>query len=238
MVLKDHVAKTMLKEYLNTFFDTYEIPNMFRTQYQMEYDNGLYDTRVVDSQIAQFYKEYDLLKEEADMYKAFVNVIKHNHPNLSDMTILDVCGGYIPQLGRELAKEAKHVMVVDRNMVFKNNPNNLEPIQRRIESYTDLPSADLVVGLLPCEATQHIIDYSVMNKKDFVIALCGCWHNLNLDEHIREKMRPMHKPGDTTVTRYEQYAITRLEEAPELGDLIAYDSPYQFPQDVIGNKRR
>ena len=51
-------------------------------------------------------------------------------------------------------------------------------------------------------------------------------------------MRPMHKPGDTTVTRYEQYAITRLEEAPELGDLIAYDSPYQFPQDVIGNKRR
>jgi hypothetical protein len=237
MVLKEGTNQFQLKEYLDEYLDTYEVPNMFRFQFIQNYLNG-YSNRVIDSQIAQFYKEYGVLDERADMYKAFVNIIKHNHPNLSDMTILDVCGGMVPQLGRELAKEAKHVMVVDRNMVYKNNPDNLEPIQMRIESYRDLPKADMIVGLLPCEATQHIIDYSVCNKKDFVIALCGCWHKLDLSKKIADKMILMQEPGDTTATKNIKYAAIRLQEEPELGDLIAYDSPYQFPEEVIGNKRR
>lgn len=237
MVLKEGTNQFQLKEYLDEYLDTYEVPNMFRYQFMQNYLNG-YSNRPIDSQIAQFYKEYGVLDEHSDMYKAFVDIIKHNHPNLSDMTILDVCGGMVPQLGRELAKEAKHVMVVDRNMVYKNNPDNLEPIQMRIESYRDLPTADMVVGLLPCEATQHIIDYSVCNKKDFIIALCGCMHSLDLSKSIADKMQLMRKPGDTTATRNIQYAAIRLQEEPELGDLIAYDSPYQFPEEVIGNKRR
>ncbi len=237
MILKEGTNKNKLKEYLNEYFETYEIPNMFRSQYEFNYLN-VFSDKVIDSQIAQFYKEFNLLEPHADMYKAFTEIVKYNHPDLSKMTILDVGGGIVPQLGRELAKEAKHVMVIDRNMVFKNNPDNLEPIQRRIESVSDLPTADIVVGLLPCEATQHIIDYSVANKKDFIIALCGCWHNLDLSHHIAERMRVMKQPHDTTVDRYEQYASLKIQEAPELGSLIAYDSPYQFPQDVIGNKRR
>ena len=237
MVLKEGTNQSQLYEYLQEYFDTYEIPNMFRGAFIQNYLNG-YSNRPIDSQIAQFYKEYNVLDEHSDMYKAFVDVIKHNHPDLSDMTILDVCGGMVPQLGRELAKHAKHVMVVDRNMVFKNNPDNLEPIQRRIESINDLPTADMVVGLLPCEATQHIIDYSVCNKKDFIIALCGCKHFLDLDHRIAMKMQSMSQVNSSTVKQYEQYAYLKLQETPELGDLIAYDSPYQFPEDVIGNKRK
>ena len=237
MILKEGINQKQVTEYLDEYFDTYEIPNMFRYQFIQEHLSG-YSNRPVDSQIAQFYKEYDLLDEHADMYKAFVDIIKHNHQDLSDMTILDVAGGMVPQLGRELAKHAKHVMVVDRNMVTKNNPDNLEPIQMRIESYTQLPKADMVIGLLPCEATQHIIDYSVMNKKDFIVALCGCVHKLNLVPTIATKMQAISRIGDTTVKKYEQYAMLKMQEAPELGDLIAYDSPYQFPEDVIGNKRK
>ena len=236
MILKEGINQKQIKEYLDEYFETYEIPNMFRYAFNQEYLSG-YSNRPIDSQIAQFYKEYNLLDEHADMYKAFVDIIKHNHPDLSDMTILDVCGGMVPQLGRELAQHAKHVMVVDRNMVTQNNPDNLEPIKMRIESYTQLPKADMVVGLLPCEGTQHIIDYSVMNKKDFIIALCGCYHKLDLGQKIAMKMASLKTPN-STAEQYEQYAMIRMQEAPELGDLIAYDSPYQFPEDVIGNKRK
>ena len=237
MVLKENVNQKQLYEYLKEYFETYNIPSMFRMSYELNYLNG-FSNRVIDSQIAQFYKEYDLLEEHADMYKAFVDVIKHNHPDLSNMTILDGGGGIVPQLGRELAKEAKHVMVIDRNMVTQNNPDNLEPIQRRIESINDLPTADMVVGLLPCDATQHIIDYSVANKKDFIVALCGCWHHLDLSQKISEKMAILRNLTDTTVDKYEKYAMVKMQEAPELGDLIVYDTPYEFPEDVIGNKRK
>ena len=236
MVLKEGTNQLQLRELLKEYLETYEVPGAFRYQFEQNYLNG-YSNRELDSQIAQFYKEYDLLDEHSDMYKAFVKIIKFRHPDLSNATILDVCGGMVPQLGRELAKEAKHVMVVDRNMVFKNNPDNLEPIKRRIESYRDLPKADIVVGLLPCEGTQHVIDYAVANKRDFVLALCGCWHHLELDHRTAVKMKNTQR-NMTTVEKYELYAMAKMEETPELGSLVVYDSPYQFPQDVIGNKRK
>ena len=235
-MLKNNVTMEDLKEYLNLFFETYEIPSMFRYQYEQNYLN-IFNDKVIDSQIAQFYKEYDLLSEEADMYKAFADIIKYKHPYLSNKTILDVGGGMIPQLGRELAAYAKHVMVIDRNMVFKNNPDNLEPIKRRIESVKDLPTADIIVGLLPCELTKQIIDYSVSKTKDFLIALCGCKHSLGLDDTTVMKLNRIWKPQNTS-EKYEQYAMYRIQENTKLGDIAIYDSPYQFPNDVIGNKRR
>lgn len=236
MILKEGTNQSKLYDYLQEYLDTYEVPNMFRSAFIQNYLNG-FSNGIIDSQIAQFYKEYNVLDEHADMYKAFVDIIKHNHPDLSEMTILDVCGGMVPQLGRELAKEAKHVMVVDRNMVFKNNPDNLEPIRCRIDSYKCLPKADMIVGLLPCEATHHIIDYSVANKKDFIIELCGCYHLFDFDLKYKSDTNPLIQPK-SSIRRYEQYAALKLQDAPELGDLIAYDSPYHFPEDVIGNKRK
>lgn len=230
------VTKEQLREYLHEFFDTYNIPGIFRWQYEELYLDGYYG-RVVDSQIIQFYKEYDLIKEEYDSYKAFVDIVKYSHPDIKDMTILELGGGMIPQLGRELAKEAKHVIVVDKNMVFRNNPNNLEPIRQRVESYKELPTADMIIGLLPCETTKHIIDYSVCNKKDFLIALCGCYHDLILDENMAMRINPRNEPYKNHEL-YEKYALLKMEEAQELGNIMIYDSPYQFPYDVIGNKRR
>ena len=237
MVLKDGISVKEIQDSLKEYMDIYEIPAMFRMQFEQNCLNG-FSNRPIDSQIAQFYKEYNLLGEYQDMYYEFTRIIKHAHPDLKDKTILDVGGGIVPQLGRELAKEAKHVMVIDRNMVFKNNPDNLEPIKRRIESERDLPSGvDIVVGLLPCEATQHIIDYSVSNKKDFIIALCGCWHSLDLGNMLQHRRMLVNDQG-TTVEKMESYAKVKMDEAPELGDLVAFESRYNFPEDVIGNKRK
>ena len=237
MVLKDGISVKEIQDSLKEYMDIYEIPAMFRMQFEQNCLNG-FSNRPIDSQIAQFYKEYNLLGEYQDMYYEFARIIKHAHPDLKDKTILDVGGGIVPQLGRELAKEAKHVIVIDRNMVFKNNPDNLEPIKRRIESERDLPSGvDIVVGLLPCEATQHIIDYSVSNKKDFIIALCGCWHSLDLGNMLQHRRMLVNDQG-TTVEKMESYAKVKMDEAPELGDLVAFESRYNFPEDVIGNKRK
>ena len=83
MLLKEGIDKETLSKYLEEYFDTYNdyLPNIYKSVYQMNYLSGLYD-QYVDSIICQFYKEYNLLKEEADMYNAFVNIIKHKHPDL------------------------------------------------------------------------------------------------------------------------------------------------------------
>ena len=240
MILKDNVTEKQLSDYLNEYFTTYEeyLPSMFRSMYRLNYLSGLRNNPVIDSQICQFYKEYDLLRKESDMYQAFKNVIKHNHGDLSNTTILDVGGGLVPQLGRELAKEAKHVMVVDKNIVDKNNPNNLEVIKREIKSYKDLPSADIIVGLLPCEITRDIIDHACNYNEDFVIALCGCINDIILSGRL--KINNMTKDDIANESVYQSivYALEGVQEHQELGDVIEYASPYQFPYPVIGNKRR
>jgi hypothetical protein len=236
-MLKSNITKEQLRLYLDEYFETYDIPSMFRPSYELVYLDGLKEGTRIDSYINQFYKEYNLLKEGCDPYKAFSDIISYAHPDLKDKTVLELGGGMVPQLGRELAKNAKHVMVVDRNIVSRNNPDNLEAINCRVESYKDLPSADVIVGLLPCESTQHVIDYAIANKKDFLIAFCGCLNNLNISSDMHKKIyRPSIQYN--MVEKYEKYTMVRIEEeAPELGNIVVYDSPYQFPNDIIGNKR-
>ena len=237
MLLKEGIDKETLSKYLEEYFDTYNdyLPNIYKSVYQMNYLSGLYD-QYVDSTICQFYKEYNLLKEEADMYNAFVNIIKHKHPDLSDKTILDVGSGFLPQLGRELAKYSKHVISIDKNVIDYNNPSNLEVIKKDVISYKDLPDADIIVGLLPCEATPYIIDKSCDIGSDFIIALCTCIHDPKLQEQLRRREITRLQAMDQMTKNNIYYAYNKVHEN-NMGELVEYESPYNFPSKVIGNRR-
>ena len=238
MMLKEQTNRDLLKKYLDEYIDTYSeyIPDNFKMLYSTCYDTGLYGGSV-DSHICQYYKEYDLIKKEYDMYLAFMDIIKHNHKDLSNSTILDIGGGIVPALGRELAKEAKHVIVVDRNIADKNNPTNLEVIKEEVTDESKLPKADIVVGLLPCEATKYIINHACNTDSDFLISLCGCVHDSYLSLMVSQRAMSFDYAASKSIYNYKKYAYDKTMDS-NLGDLIEYDSPYMFPYPVIGNKRK
>ena len=234
-MLKNNVTEEDLSRYLAEYFDTYGeyIPSIYRNEYRMLYLEGLKDkSYLVDSYICQFYKEYNLLKEEYDMYKAFIDIIKYKYQDTKDMTALDVGGGLVPQLGRGLSDLFKHVYVVDRNIVNKNNPDNVEVIKKEIDNNVGLPNTDLVVGLLPCEATKPLIYHACQSNSNFIVALCDCVHDIK-----SYKMKPIEQVKKLNTNTILHYANDCISDS-DMGDLIVIDSPYQFPNMVIGNKRR
>jgi hypothetical protein len=43
-------------------------------------------------------------------------------------------------------------------------------------SDTHIKEFDLLTGILPCGATESIVENACRNQKDFYIAMCGCTH--------------------------------------------------------------
>lgn len=230
-----------------TLDDLYELLNEYKEKYHDVIDEDLLDhiesclpmgleCDEAPCYVMQLYDEYNLMKNEYNLYLGFIEMIKHNHPDLSDMTILDIGGGIVPSLGRRLASEAKHVISIDRYISNKNNPTNLEIISCEIEDIKQLPYADLIIGFMPCEATKYIVDHAGACNSDFLIELCGCIHDENLRYSLM--MNPYSEYGIRQLysEQLEKYFKEKIHEY-NLGLYSEYGCSMNFPYKVLGNKR-
>lgn len=232
-LVKERVSKEQVDELYKEYMDIYGeyIPEFIQDRMKCDYLDGL-EQDEVPCYILQFYDEYNLMKKKYNYYAIFEDLIKRNYPDLKNKTILDMGGGIVPSLGRRLAKEAKHVIAVDRYISPLNNPNNLETIQCEIEDVKDLPKTDLVIGFMPCESTRLLIDYATYYNADFIMELCGCIHNggpMNYDSWMYNNFynyyvsdlceETKQKIVDSRLGKFRDYGVKRL--------------PYK----VIGNKR-
>ena len=235
-LLVDGVEEASVLSYYEEYLDKYgkDIPKECLESMREDVLCGFYGD-YAPCYIMQFYDEYNLMKDEWNLYKLFIELIKHNHPDLSNKTVLDVGGGVVPSLGKRLAKDAKHVIVVDYDITDTNNPNNLEVIKKRIEKASELPKADLVIGFFPCQATRFILEHAGNTNSDFMIGLCGCVH----DDDLRFELMWNNCFGlcaHEQEKRYLNYAKQMIEEH-KLGELQIDDSSCVLPYPIIGNKR-
>ncbi|MCR4580911.1 MAG: hypothetical protein K5666_00120 [Bacilli bacterium] len=234
-LLKKVVSKKKLDGYLKEFFDTYyeDIPPFIHESLEEDYLYGLGET-FAPCYVMQFYDEYQLMLNKYNLYLQFIELLKHNHPDLSNMTILDVGGGLIPSLGRRLAKDAKHVMVVDRWLTDKNNPTNLEVIKKEITCASELPKADIVIGFMPCEVTNILVEHACKTDADFLLETCGCVHDDSAMYHD-----PMYYWY--AVRRFYENRKKYIEEmvaSSNLGECIELDSYKNIPYTIYTNKTK
>ena len=99
-----------------------------------------------------------------------------------DRNIAEVGGGLMPAFAQKVAtiqhKTKKGTITVyDPDLIItKPNFKNLILQKEEFHKDTDVHSYDLVMGLLPCGATEAIISASCKAQKEFYIAMCGCTH--------------------------------------------------------------
>lgn len=187
--------------------------------------NGFHITDI----LRQVYAEVGLLPEEQDMYNGFIKLIQDNFD--MDRNIVEVAGGIVPSLAKKIAlkQNGGTITVYDKRVITPDeSPENLVVKRQMFSKDTQIPSAEMIIGFMPCDATIDIIEAACKNNIDFMVALCeggsqDKYGYLESDEEWIENV---------------EYVATRSMRQGNMGKLAkTYLKEYGNPYPVIYNVR-
>ena len=233
MILKRKMGREELLYYLYQFDKLYS-DGLDNTELQYIFKNCELGN-ILDSGpyiLNQFYTEFDLLKDNKNIYLSLLKKIKSSF-SLENKRILEVGGGPTPQLGKLLAKESKEITVMDTSLSIKNNNiPNLYLENYYFLPFTDISKYDLVVAYLACGAAESIIYNCTKNNTDFFIGICPCSRDA-INEVINDNLTDSeYIDGIIELAKMKvnenNMGFLRVEK---LDDLPSYDFP------IIYNKR-
>jgi len=142
---------------------------------------------VLDDEVFDFLVEKKLIKNEP-RETTFINYLKKKYGSLKDFRILDVGAGRICSLSKALTEQGGKVTAMDTNirisdsMLKKSKITGVKKLFRCDEFSkngigTSVDNYNLIVGLEPCGATEHIIRQALKYDKPFDVSLCAAPHN-------------------------------------------------------------
>lgn len=208
-----------------------ENPEAFNYIEKEQIIKSLYDDWGSHNHIClQLYDELGLLPDDRNPYKAFSKLVNDIF-DIKNKKIIEVGGGNLPRLAKRIAEiqDTGTITVYDPSLYIKENEElRIKLIKRRFNSITNVSSADLLVGLLPCGSSSVIVKSALRNNKDFIIALCDR-HNLleNFDEVEEDLEWPDNFIKDTSRIVEEnnmgKLKIKRLKEIGEQYPIIYND---------------
>ena len=232
----------------------------FKTKYQQSYSPQAWqyieenfftsiDSDDTPDILMQIYNELGISIKNGNFYRKHLQLIKDRFP--IDGNVVEVASGRIPALIKtdfinrqaELIKMAQEQLNIGKGTITIYEPLLIEmtpkyPNMTLNKQYfnldTDISSADLVVGVMPCEVTETILESAIANDKDFYVAMCGCVHS---------PMASMYMFGyDISPEMYQQEVISKAEMLlQKYGDNSSLeitqleDHPINYP--ILYNKR-
>lgn len=179
--------------------------------------------------LRQMYSELGFMDDKEDIYHAFIKILEENFD--IDTDIIEVGGGRIPSLAKRIALKQKKgtITVYDPNLISTDSPYpNMVLRKQPFTLQTPVKEDQLIIGFMPCEATEILIQQAVRNKKDFLVALCEGGH-YSFDDYF-----------DTdSWTESILYLAEQGIKKNKLGELVKVDlKEYGNPYPIIYNKRK
>lgn len=189
--------------------------------------------------LMEIYSELGIYGQD-DFYLQHVNKIKSNFDISGN--ILEVGAGFFPSFGKKLATEqlkikSGTITLYDTNLsVGKPLTKNMHLVKDAFSENTTIKSYDLIVGILPCEATRLIIEKACQEHKNFYIALCSCVRDaVLLANYPLIRFKGPHYYHEVIIRLAEKY----LEEYDNGTLEIDYlDSKYDVKAPIIYNKKK
>lgn len=160
----------LIKNYLEKYGKYYDELELLYLKDNLDTDTSL---TLIPDVLRQILAELNLLKDEANVYKQFADLIQHIYG--LDKNIIEVGGGVIPSLSKIIALRQKEgtITVYDPRIIEENTLTNLILKKEIFTGKTKTTNTDLYIGFMPREATEVIIDRACLEKKDFIITLCS-----------------------------------------------------------------
>lgn len=125
------------------------------------------------SLLRQIYDEVGIKTEGIDIYQPFLSLLEDNF-NIN-RNIVEVGGGAVPSLAKQIAlrQETGTITVYDPRLITPTvKPENLILKREIFKKETPIPTTQMLIGFMPCEAVIPIIESACSNNIDFMVALC------------------------------------------------------------------
>lgn len=143
-------------------------------------------TNTLDDEVYDFLVQKQLIKNKS-REETFLKYLINKYHNLPNLHILDVGAGRICSLSKAIADIGGKPTAIDTNIRLSNaelNKSRIKAFKKvfRCDDYskngigTNIDKYDIIVGLEPCNATEHIIRQSLKYNKPFDINLCAAPH--------------------------------------------------------------
>lgn len=228
MVINTYNKKDKITQFLEKYPDIF---TDIEKRYIMSYAISPSDDLLVPDTIREVYDELGIISDEKNIYIGFMNLISEIY-NIEDKKILEIGGGVLPRLGKRIStilNKGKIVVYDPRLSHYEQSTDKMRLVKEKFKRGNNVDNTDLIIGLMPCEAAETIIDTAIDNNIDFILALCeGGFHGDEYDfyESTDEWISSMVKYADREV---EYRGMGKLK----LKSLEKYGSPYP----VIYNDR-
>ena len=164
--------QSKLLEFIDSKKDLY---NEFEFDYvRNTFLHGRYDEVKRDEGIREVLDETGLLPDEDNIYKYFTDFIL-SRCDINNKRIIEVGGGVFGRLSKRLSlKQQNGVITIydprldptmksDDRLIFK---------KEKFTRCTDVSDTDLLVGLMPCEGANPLVEQAIKYDKDFILWLC------------------------------------------------------------------
>ena len=116
--------------------------------------------------------------KDRNPYLAYLKLLEQ-HFDISS-NILEIGGGFYPAFAthvrdRQLQTKKGTITVYDKMLVTQDLPH-MKLVKQDFKIQDSVAPYDLLVGILPCDATTLIIKKANEENKNFFIVLCNCTH--------------------------------------------------------------
>ncbi len=147
--------------------------------YLFKQDNAIAD------EVFDFLVSEKLIENKPRTY-SFIRHLINKYNTTTTPKVLDVGAGRMCHLSTELGRRGFKVTAMDPKIRLRDNeikPRKIQSIIKQpfyCDEYgkgTDISNFDLVVGIEPCSATEHIIRQSLKYEKPFEVSLCYQAHD-------------------------------------------------------------
>lgn len=196
-MINDALVKLIIKNQANLWLK--ENPLLLTSQekhkFLMDLDDYLEKNNgVLADEVFDFLVQKKLVENEP-REKTFIDYLLAKYKTLNNAKVLDVGAGRICSLSKSIAEQGGKATAMDTNIRLNNaeiKRLNIEAVRKnfRCDEFskngegTNIQNFDLVVGLEPCGATEHIIRQALKHDKPFDISLCAAPHKALNGEHF------------------------------------------------------
>ena len=229
---REEIINKRIKEYLEKNIDLYDKYDQFFLECLdiktiRNYKNNMPD---LYRQVLEEIGYYDENTEKSG-YNAFIKILDNEFG--IDKNIIEIAGGVVPTLGHRifLKQSSGTITIYDPRLSNYYKENNRFILKKeKFKRNTDTSKADILIGFMPCVATQAILENALDNKKDFLIAMCeGGPHGDEFD---------FYEDADEWTEAMLCLAERGLEKN-DMGELkVLYFDKYNSPYPLIYNKRK